>query len=539
MSDMIRRQVPVALTTRATTDDTTSGRTIEGIAVPLDTPTQILPGFTEQVARGAIDLDSRPALFYRHTEPIGVVTRLWEDDTAVRFEARVSDTALGRDAYTLAADGAIRSASIGFFEREHTDTDTDDGGLLRTQTLIDLREISLVPVPAYDAAAITNVRHATNPTTSKENTMTNPAADTGLDELRASLEDTTTNLSRRLSLLEDNVPTTSPTSPVEARTGGQLLHAAVTGDETARAALAPLVGRAPATTTSADARYTEPTFVKDLTRLIQTLSPLSSLFSTGTLPADGNTLEFLQLKTNTMTVERQANEGDTLPVGTVTTETKTTTISTYGGAATLSRQAIERTKTNVLDLHLRALTMAAAKAQADAFATFFKGVVASQASKAITTTKAPAALDWKSLLHMLLDARAAYRDLALPLDGLIVDRPTFEAIAGMTDADGRPILAPTGQASTNAIGSVSATGSLATSELHGLHIVCDDITGTLASGVSGAFYSREALRTYTSGLVSLQDTSVLDLTAAFSVYFYAAFADEIPGGIVPLKTANA
>jgi hypothetical protein len=34
--------------------------------------------------------------------------------------------------------------------------------------------------------------------------------------------------------------------------------------------------------------------------------------------------------------------------------------------------------------------------------------------------------------------------------------------------------------------------------------------------------------------VRLQDSNIINLSQSFSVYFYAAFADEIPGAIVPL-----
>ena len=54
----------------------------------------------------------------------------------------------------------------------------------------------------------------------------------------------------------------------------------------------------------------------------------------------------------------------------------------------------------------------------------------------------------------------------------------------------------------------------------------------------GAFYNTEALRTYTSGLASLQDVGALDLTGVFSVYQYAAFADEIPAALFPLKMGS-
>ena len=49
---LIRRDVPVSLTTRqATTDEAgTTSRVIEGVAVPLSEPTTIIPGYREQIA---------------------------------------------------------------------------------------------------------------------------------------------------------------------------------------------------------------------------------------------------------------------------------------------------------------------------------------------------------------------------------------------------------------------------------------------------------------------------------------------------------
>ena len=153
------------------------GRTITGLAVPFDTETEIIPGFREKIARGAINLDTQPALFYRHSEPIGVITAMSEQPDGLMIEARISDTALGRDAATLARDGAIKSLSIGFFEREYTDSTTENGATLRTQTAIDLREVSLVPVPAYEDAKITDVRDAQSPTTPPPPPPTPPTGD--------------------------------------------------------------------------------------------------------------------------------------------------------------------------------------------------------------------------------------------------------------------------------------------------------------------------------------------------------------------------
>lgn len=522
-------------------DTDTEVRTITGLAVPYNTPTTITPGLVEQIAPGAVDMASSPSLFYRHGEPIGVITAMRETAEGLEIDARISDTTLGRDAATLAKDQAIRSLSIGFFERDFTDTALDDGTVLRTHTSIDLREVSLVPIPAYDDAQIINVRHHTE----KETTMTTSTIDPAtLDQFaqrfEAAQSETRTgidDLSRRMSLIEANTTPTTDAGLVETRSAGALIKAALAGDTSARDALAPYVGREAftGTTTAADARYTTPTFVRDLTRLIDNANPLMRLFATADLPAEGNTLEYARLKSNTLTVSKQTKEGDALPTGTIATEVATTTIDTYGGGTVLSIQTIERSRANILDLSLRGLAIEAGKQLAADFAAFFEKTVKAQSATTITATKAADALDWKALLHLMLDAADAYEDLAMTCDGLIVTRATFEAIAGMTDDNKRPILQVASNDSTNSVGTVSASGKYAT--LDGLKIITNrHLTSSgMGEGVVGAFYNAEAIRVYTSGLASLQDTGVLDLTGTYSVYQYAAFADEIPSALVPVK----
>lgn len=509
------------------------GRTITGLAVPYDTPTQLAPGFYEKIARGAVDLAARPALFYRHGEPIGVVTDLVETDQGLEITARISDTSQGRDAATLAADGAITALSIGFFEREFIDSQ-DENGTTRTQTTIDLREVSLVPIPAYDQAQITSVRERKEhtpmtTTTAQPETLTRAQMDETITEA-------TQPLAARLAALEALGTTTAP-AQAETRSAGELLVASVS-DPTARAALENYALRAaPSVTTTADAQYSVPNFIGDLTRIISVANPLMQLFSTGPLPPTGNMMEFTQLKENTITVTEQATEGAQLPVGKITTEMiNAARVKTFGGGVTISRQAIERSPANILDLQLRGLALAAGKQLAADFVTHFMGAVKTQDAKAITISKALNSWKWADILHLLLDAHQKYEDNGLAADGLILDRTTYEAIAGLTDKSDRPIFTVSGNNGSNTVGTISASGRYA--DLDGLRIVmANGINAGNAMGTStvGSFFTADAIRTYASPVVSLQDTNALDLTGAFSVYYYAAFATEIPYGLVPLK----
>jgi phage capsid family len=351
------------------------------------------------------------------------------------------------------------------------------------------------------------------------------------------ITEVTQPLAARLAALEALGTSTAP-APAETRSAGQLIAASV-ADPTARAALENYALRtAPAVTTTADAQYQMPNFIGDLTKIIAVANPLMQLFSAGTLPPTGNVLEFTQLKENTLTVTEQATEGATLPVGKITTEmVEAARVKTYGGATTISRQAIDRSPANILDLQLRGLALAAGKQLAADFATHFMNAVKTQEAKAIAAPKAPGSWKWGDILSLLLDAHQKYEDNALQADGLILDRATFQALAGLTDKNDRPIFQVSGNTGSNSVGTVSASGRYA--DLDGLKVIMSSGLTTagnrMGTGVVGSFYTADAIRTYASPVVSLQDTNVLDLTGAFSVYYYAAFATEIPYGLVPFK----
>ena len=175
-----RRTLTTKPMIRAASDDT-SGRTITGVAVPFGEVIDLGYGIREQVAPGAV-VEHDPQLWWRHDEPIGVITTSRDEEAGWVIEATISDTAQGRDAATLVSDGAVTSLSIGFEPIEFTET-RDDDGVTITHTKIRVREVSVVPHPAYSSAAITEVRHR------KETTMPTDSTTTELAEVRAEVAD--------------------------------------------------------------------------------------------------------------------------------------------------------------------------------------------------------------------------------------------------------------------------------------------------------------------------------------------------------------
>lgn len=527
MSDLQTR----AFTIRA--DAAAEPRTVRGLAVPYGVEIELFDGYFETIAPGALADRAEDAtslkLFYRHNEPIGLIISITETDAGIEIEARFSDTQAARDAYQLVRDGVIDRLSIGFIPLAFERTE-DEAGIHTTITSLDLREVSLVPFPAYDGATVTEVRE--QPTTERNTpTMTDNAPAyalaSDLDDLRADI----TAMEQRASLAAAERGTATA---VDARTPGEALKAIV-NDEAYRASIDALMTRAfDGATSSADTTLAHPQWIKDLMRLVDKPNVVAGLFATGPLPAEGMNLDFTELDTNSLSVKVQENEGDDLPLGKVTTKDRTTPIKTFGGYTKLTRQTIERTRVNLLDVHLRGMALAAGQMKAAYFASQLNEAVKAQEANKLAVSKAANALTWADLADLFIDAAAQFVDQALTLDGLIVDKATFKALTGLTGTDGRPLMRVNDNPS-NTIGTTNARAL--TGVLLDVPITCNlrANAGDLGEGIVGTFYNADAMRTYETPLTQLQDENIVNLSKAFSVYRYGAVATEYPTGLVPLK----
>ena len=142
------------------------GRTIVGVAVPFDRPTDV-GGYIESFTRGAFARTiaergaGRVKVLAAHSSsvnPIGRATVLREDPAGLHVELRVSKTQLGDECLALIDDGALDGLSIGFVPIRAVHNPST-GVVERTEVRLD--EISLVSFPAYDGARVLAVRAAT------------------------------------------------------------------------------------------------------------------------------------------------------------------------------------------------------------------------------------------------------------------------------------------------------------------------------------------------------------------------------------------
>lgn len=498
-----------------------SKRSISGLAVPFNTPVTILPGFSEQIAPGAITPNPRGVkLFWQHREPIGAVTKCRETEKGLVIDAKISNTTAGRDAYELVKDGAISQFSIGFRERDYIDEETENG-LMRTQTGIDLMEVSLVPFPAYETTEITEIRNKKG---------SNNMHEEELGAIRADIVDLKRAMAGGIQ------PAGKPAQ--DRRSIGQVLKAIAAEDKNTIDQVNALNQRADNAAVTSDAGNSlKPAWVGFVQKLIDDANPLATLFASGTLPASGMSLEYGVIKENTVKVEEQAAELENLAFGKVKLDTKTAPIKTFGGYTRLSRQAIERSPSNLLNITMQAMSIEAGKRSATYFAEQFATAVKGRSSAALSTSKKIEALAWGDLSGLILDAAAAFQDQGLNLDALVVDPGMFKRLATLTTPE--DLLMTVNGKGANQVGEINLTSI--SGNLAGLKVV-PDLKATkdaYGAGIAGAFVNFDAMRTYKSGNVQLQDENIINLSKDFSVYFYQASVCEDERGIIPLKVATA
>lgn len=475
-------------------------RTVTGIAVPYG-QTANIGNYQERFAPGAISDIADVKLFYGHEEPIGKVISGRDTEAGFEITAKISDTTRGNEVHTLLRDGVLNKFSVGFVPVQ---SERDGNTVIRTE--VSLKEVSIVPFPAFSNANITEVRSDSTETPTLEE---NPMADIELD-VRA-VQDEVAELRR---MVEAGTPEPVAVVP-QFRSAGELLKAIAKGDEAAM--------RAYTGATTADSVVMDG-WVGDLTRIVDSPAILRGVFSSGVLPAEGNNIEYASLDSNTVTVDVQAAEGDDLDFGKIEISAKTAPVKTLGGYVQLSRQVIERSSINYLEHSLRAQALAVGKRLELQMLAAYTTAHAAQvtATNVVTIPASPTYNDW---LNAITDAAVKFQAIGLQIDALIVDTAYFKSLAALEGADGRPMLLV--QGTGNVVGTISPRGLVGT--LAGIPVVLDPaLDGEIA------FVSSQALRQYNAPVVSLQDENIINLSKDFSVYTYTAVANEIPAAIVPV-----
>ena len=116
------------------------------------------PGAFSRSLAAHREADTMPALLWMHdaSKPIGVWQSVQEDEKGLKVSGKLTlGVGQADEAYTLLKEKAVTGLSIGYRVREsHHDPETG----ARVLTDVDLKEISLVAMPAHTKARVEQVK---------------------------------------------------------------------------------------------------------------------------------------------------------------------------------------------------------------------------------------------------------------------------------------------------------------------------------------------------------------------------------------------
>ena len=259
--------------------------------------------------------------------------------------------------------------------------------------------------------------------------------------------------------------------------------------------------------------------------MINNNRPTLSAFTRGALPASGLSVEYIQIDSNTLAIDRQNPENEALAFGNLTFEVLSADVKTYGGYTSFSRQYVERATIDTLNQVFQGLTIA--------YANFTNNVVIdllqslSYVGKTFDTHT-----DASTVAKGIAEGSAyIFNATGLRPEFIVSGVGAYVNLVSIGATDGRLNFSANGDGS-NTIGSSNIPGL--SGSLFGLPIIVDPQLGEydclLAN--SAAVTSWESA----GAPVRLTQGDVTTLEDSVSVYGYMAVAAQRQGAIVSLQT---
>lgn len=518
MIQLVTDQVTV---TAAAGDDTTGERRIDAIAVPYNQWARVSGGQEVMFRPGSLPVDGKnPRVFMYHdsTKVVGSVVERVDTPEAMLASMKISRTALGDEALVLAADG-VMDVSVGVNVLEFTE---DKQGRMIV-TAAEWQELSLVPIPAFAGATITDVaaQADTNPDTETE--PTEPVEETPVELENESVEIEAAAI---------------PTAPIPATpkknfgmpTAGEYLAAFHIGGETwqrvnaaateaaeSRRSVFAAAGSGGNTNTENTPGLLPVPVLGPVFQDLNYVRPVVAAVGARAMPDGGNQKTFIRPTWTTHT-SVAAQSGELAAVSATSPVIASNVISktTLSGSVTLSVQDVDFTSPAAMEIILRDLAsqylLASDNVAADAITA---GASASGSTWTVTAN------DPSTLIAAIYDAATDILSASnyLP-DHIFVSPDVWKSLGSQLDADDRPVFPYVGAAGlmgVNAMGSANVTVAN-TFNPFGLNLVADRnfASGTMVVARGAAIEFYEQVR----GLMSREVP--LTLGREFSYYGYVA-----------------
>jgi HK97 family phage prohead protease len=514
--------------------DGTPTRTITGIAVPYGVAATVSDGTEVIFERGSLPVDGKaPRLYLNHSaeNAIGIVTARYDDEEGMMFTAKISKTAAGDDALQLALDGVLDSVSVGV---NPTKTRANKDGSI-TVLAADWIELSMVPVPAFAGAVITDI-----------------AASIHQEEPEVVLNEEVTPVEEKPEMSEVNetaVEATIPTAPIYAQakrkfalpTPGEYMAAMHIGGTTfenvAAAARDYMLSKQTAfeaaagdvVTTDTLGLLPVPVLGPVFENLNQRIRPVVAAVGARAYPDNANQKTFIRPTWTTHTsVATQASELAAVSATTPIIASNVISKTTLAGQVTLSIQDVDFTSPGSMEIIIQDLMGQYMQASDNLAA---DGLVAGGDPIAAGTWTVTANNPTSLISAMYAAAFEILTATNFLPDHMFVSPDVWRKLGAQLDADNRPVFPYVGAAGlmgVNGLGTADITVAN-TFNPFGLNLVADrnfaNNTLIVARGAAIEFY--ESIR----GLLSRDEPSTLGKVLSYHGYasLFVADSNQVQG----------
>jgi hypothetical protein len=523
---MIRLTTDQITVKAAAAGDTTGERRIDAIAVPYNVWATVSGGEEVMFKPGSLPVDGKnPRVFMYHdsTKVIGSVVERVDTPEAMLASMKISATALGDEALVLAADG-VMDVSVGV---DIVSSKTDSEGRMIIESAI-WRELSLVPIPAFTGATITDVAAQADTT----DTPTEPTED--------SSEETTVEATPAPAEAVE-ASAIIPTAPIPAQpkrefampSAAEYLAAYHIGGDTFRKvneafSIAAASKRTALQAAAGDSTTSDTPGLLNVNVLgnvftdLNYIRPVVSAVGARAMPDGGQSKTFIRPTWTTHpSVGSQGSELGGVSATTPVIASNVVTKTTLAGQVTLSVQDIDFTSPAAMQIILQDLAgQYMLQSDAVACAAILAGDTASGSTWTVTADNPT------SLISALYDAATDILTATnfLP-DHIFVSPDVWRKLGSQLDVDKRPVFPYAGAAGlmgVNGMGTANVT-QMNTFNPLGLNLVVDrafsDNTMVVARGTAIEFY--EQIR----GIMSVEVPSTLGRTFSYYGYVSTFIAD--------------
>lgn len=487
---------------------------IAGVAVPWGVTATVSGGQTVKFLRGAFDVNQKRAkLVENHdlTQLRGVVTQLTDTEAGLEFEAEFARTRASADAIELVKAAAYDSVSVGANPIKFK---FDKAGTMIVSQA-ELVELSLVAVPAFSDAVITEIAASATPEDDEDNPQDTPEEEQMSEPIQA----------------EAQAPATIPTPlfaearrPFKMPSAGEYIAAMNRGGDV-WANINAGIRAAAGDEVLTDVPGLLPTpVVSPIYDDVNPLRPFVSAVGTRSMPGAGKVFIRPKISTHTEVGVQSSNLGG-LDTRTMVVDDVQVTKGTYGGTVLLAEQVIDWSDPSMLDAVVRDLAGQYALATENAAVTEWIGDVPGGNCSTVDLT------DSAAVIAGIYGAAADMAAAGNYLPTHIVCAPkTWALLGSLVDNQDRPVFPQT--APINGIGTLPGGATAWNGNPLGLQLVVSNQITDQAVGSQDAddflfIINARAVECYEQqkGAISVEVPSTLGRQLSFRGYFATVVMD--------------